>query len=103
MMRRFLTTSVLFLLATAAAATTSSQAEADTMAASILDTKENRVAQAKRVLLGQPIEETLEGIVQEAVKVKGVEYSEVRSSSRGCMYGLPVLAASRHPPLGPHT
>lgn len=79
-MRRFLSTTVLLLLATAAATTTTSQAEADTIAASIPDTKENRIAQAKRVLLGQPIEETLEGIVQEAVKVKGVEYSEVRSS-----------------------
>ena len=74
---------MLLLLATAAAAaapaTSSSQqqAQADAMASAIPDTKENRMAQAKRVLLGQPIEETLEGIMQEAIKVKGVEYSEV--------------------------
>ena len=79
-MRRFLSTGVLLLLAAASAsasASTSQQAQADAMASAIPDTKENRVAQAKRVLLGQPIEETLEGIVQEAIKVKGVEYSEV--------------------------
>lgn len=41
------------------------------------DTKENRMAQAKRVLMGTPIEETLEGIVQEAIRVKGQEKANV--------------------------
>lgn len=45
--------------------------------AAFSDTKENRMDQAKRVLLGTPIEETLEGIVQEAIRVKGQEKANV--------------------------
>ena len=62
MLRRVLTTGLLVLLAAAA-----------TAADIIQDTKENRVLQAQRVVTGTPIEETLEGIVQEAIKIKGPE------------------------------
>lgn len=71
MLRRVLTTGLLVLLAAAA-----------TAADIIQDTKENRVLQAQRVVTGTPIEETLEGIVQEAIKIKGPEVAGVRARPR---------------------
>lgn len=81
MMRRVVISLLLLLAAPAAlasgeATTSAAAAAADAIESSIPDTKENRMAQAKRVLMGQPIEETLEGIVQEAVKVKGPQAAE---------------------------
>jgi len=46
--------------------------------ATMEDTKENRHYHATRVLQGTPLIETLEGLVQEAARVKGPEAAEVR-------------------------
>lgn len=50
------------------------------------DSKENRIEQAKRVLEGTPIEETLAGIIDEAARVKGEETANVRPSVGGSLW-----------------
>lgn len=50
--------------------------------AAMEDTKDNRLYHAARVLQGTPLIETLEGLVQEAARVKGPDAAEVSVSER---------------------
>lgn len=76
------------LLALLAAATTAAAFDE----AAIPDTKENRMEQAARVLMGTPIEETLEGIVQEAIRVKGQDVADVRTFACGAALGIEFVS-----------